>query len=42
MVVECQPKQLHAINEGFRKDNLEGKMEFTYKPIVGKRVAGEV
>ena len=33
VVVECQPKQLHAINEGFRKDNLEGKMEFTYKPL---------
>lgn len=34
VVVECQPKQLHAINEGFRKEHLEGKMEFTYKPLV--------
>lgn len=34
VVVECQPKQLHAIHEGFQKEHLEGKMEFTYKPLV--------
>lgn len=40
VVVECKPNMLHSINEALKKENLNGKIELTYKPIVGSPEVG--
>lgn len=34
VIVECAPNKLHSINEVFKKEKIEGKIDLTYKPIV--------
>ena len=38
IVIECKPNQLHAIQEVFKKENLDGKIELSYKPLVAMMV----